>query len=351
MNSPLLPQSDSARRRKHSLFGTVKDNALLAGEVLFRQLYWRTPWLGKMLAKKRPASREPLQTARRGELRDYLREIGVTEGSLVMAHTGVTNLRLLEADGTAAAGGFLAAAKFLVDDLLEVLGPAGTLLMPTNLQYQADDLHLHPDARKGLILRYDPRRTPCAVGMANELFWRRKGTLRSLHPYNPLAARGPLAEELFCDNLNASEPLPHGIDSAYYRFCMKDGLALSVGAALWHSITIIHVPEEVRDASWPIPDFFERRRYTIVLDDREEIFTVRQRRPEFGVLSNCNRKVRRDLLREGILHEGKVGTAVVDWARAREVYDYFMQRNRKFPYPYYGARFAKWSIFCGGSIE
>ena len=189
--------------------------------------------------------------------------------------------------------------------------------MPTNPQYQLEDGRFSDAERKDLVLHYDPQRTPCAVGMANELFWRRKGVLRSLHPHNPLAARGPLAEELFRDNLNDREPLPHGVDSGYYRFCLRNGLVIGLGAPLWHSITIIHVPEEIRDASWPIENFFERRRYAIRIDGQEKIFTVRERRPEFGALCNCNRKVRRDLLREGILHEGKIGTAIVDGARGK----------------------------------
>ena len=258
-----------------------------------------------------------------------------------MAHTAVTNLRLVESRNDAASGGFLATAKTLVDDLLHLLGPTGTLLMPTNPQYQVADGDRSPAERNALVLAYDPQRTPCTVGMANELFWRQKGVLRSLHPYNPLAARGPLAEELFRDNLNSRDPLPHGVDSGYYRFCLHNGLVLGLGVPLWHSMTIIHVPEEVRETAWPIRDFFEKRRYRIRIDGTDETHVVRQRCPEFGAFSNCNRKVRRDLLREGILHEGKMGGVIVDWASAREVFDYMMERDCHSHYPYYGVNFMR----------
>ncbi|MCC6126039.1 MAG: AAC(3) family N-acetyltransferase [Pirellulales bacterium] len=319
-----------------SPFSRFADGVLLAGEVLARQVYWRMPWLRNALASSRRWPKEPIRAVRRGELRDFLREIGVVEGALTMAHTAVTNLRFEEAGKESAQGGFLAAAKTLVDLLLDLLGPAGTLVMPTNPQYEADDLNRSFAERGALVLPYDPLRTPCAVGMANELFWRRKGALRSLHPYNPLAAAGPLAEELLRDNLNPREPLPHGVDSGYYRFCARNGLVVSVGVPLWRSITIIHVAEEIRDADWPIKNFFERRRYAIRIGGRDEIQVVRQRRPAFGSICVCNRKVRRDLLREGILHEGKIGAATVDWASAREVFDYLMERNRNSHYPYYG---------------
>jgi aminoglycoside 3-N-acetyltransferase len=314
---------------------------LLAGEVSARQVYWRAPWLRNALGRARGKSKKSMQTIQSDELRDFLREIGVVEGALVMAHTSVTNLRIAEPGKDPLQGGFLAAAKTLVDQLLDLLGPEGTLLMPTNPQYQADDINRSFAERKDLVLSYDPRRTPCAVGMANELFWRRHGVLRSLHPYNPLAAKGPLAEELLRDNLNAREPLPHGVDSGYYRFCARHGLVISVGVPLWHAISIIHVAEEIRDADWPIKNFFERRRYSIRIDGQAEIHVVRQRRPAFGSLCVCNRKVRRDLLREGILHEGAIGEAIVDWASAKEVFDYMMEKNSHSHYPYYGVELVR----------
>jgi hypothetical protein len=59
---------------------------------------------------------------------------------------------------------------------------------------------------------------------------------------------------------------------------------------------------------------------------------------------NCNRKVHRDLVKEGILHEGKISGMIVDWAHSGEVYDYFMERNKKSHYPYYGVSLTKWSF-------
>jgi aminoglycoside N3'-acetyltransferase len=319
------------------------DGALLAGECLSRQIYFRSPWLRNALKRCHTASKKPLQVARCDELQEYLRQIGVLPGAMVMAHTSVTNVRLAKTDNGSLQGGFLKTAKTLVHNLLELVGTTGTLLMPTNPQYQADDINYTKSERVEMVISYDPQCTPSAVGLANELFWRQKGVLRSLHPFNPLAAKGPLAEELLRDNLNANEPLPHGKDSAYYRFCMKNGLVVGLGVPLWYALTVIHVPEEIRDTEWQIKNFFEKRRYSIRINGQDEIHTVRQRQCEYAMFYCCNRKVRRDLLREGILHEGKVGSMIVDWTHSREVYDYFMERNRKSPYPYYGV-----SLFGGG---
>jgi aminoglycoside 3-N-acetyltransferase len=262
------------------------------------------------------------------------------EGALVMAHTSVTNLRLVEPGEDAAQAGFMATANRLVCDLLELLGPSGTLVMPTNAAYQIDDFMRSAAERQRTVISYDPRTTPCSVGLANELFRRRRGVLRSLHPYNTLAAHGPQAESLLENNLNEGEPLPHGVCSGYYRLCRQNGLIVGIGASLQRYMTLIHVPEDFRDAQWPIPNFFERRRYLIRIDGRDELHTVRQRRAEFGRFCVI-RQVYIDLAREGILRRRTVAGCVVDWASAPEVFDYIMKKNRQSPYPYFGAAFVK----------
>ncbi len=261
--------------------------------------------------------------------------MGVRKGALVMAHTSVSGLRLTEGANpeNACSHGALV-AKQLVDDLLELVGEEGSLVMPTHARYQSEDEYgLHADPEH--VIRYDPAKTPSAVGLANELFWRRKGVQRSLHPYNMLAACGPMAAELLRDNLNRSKPLPHGIHSGYYRFCQNGGLVISIGVPLGPYLTLIHVAEEVRDEAWPIKNFFEEKRYLVRVNGCDETHVVRQHRLEYSMFCLCMRKVARDLAGAGILHEATVGTVRVGWADSRRVFEYFMSRNQNSTYPYY----------------
>ena len=284
---------------------------LLVAERIARQVYWSSPrlrsWVKRLRARARPAA----QVADREELKQFLRELGVKEGALVMVHTSVSGLTLTEGPHqTKAASNPGLVAKQLVDDLLELLGDTGTLVMPTHARYQSEDEYgLHSDRNKPI--NYDPATTPSAVGLANELFRRRKGVLRSLHPYNSLSAYGPMASDLLRDNLNEFKPLPHGIYSGYYRFCQRNGLILSIGVPLGRYMTLIHVAEEVRDEDWPIKDFFEERRYIIRVDGRDQTHVVRQHRLEYPMFCLCMRKLRRDLVREGVLHEAAVGSVRV----------------------------------------
>ena len=78
------------------------------------------------------------QVLDRDELKRYLRSIGMTAGELVMAHTSVNGIRLTDGEPPVRrVGNFLETAKWLVDDLLELVGETGTLVMPTHAFYQA----------------------------------------------------------------------------------------------------------------------------------------------------------------------------------------------------------------------
>jgi len=312
---------------------TWMDWMLLVAERLGRQTYWSIPWL--RVWRRRLPGRCAVQAARRQALGEHLESIGVRQGALVMAHVSVSGLRLIDASQPAAVpGGFLSVAREIVDDLLERVGETGTLVMPTHAHYQSDNDYEWPSPDEPPT-KYDPERTPCEVGLANEFFWRRKDVRRSLHPYNTLAARGPLTDELLRDNLNEDKPLPHGVHSAYHRFCEHDGLVVSIGVPLRRVLTLIHVAEEVRDEKWPVKDFWGERSYDVKIDGQFRTVVVRQQRPEFSKFCLCLRKVGRDLVREGILHEGTAEGVRVDWANAREVFQYMTARNENSTYPYY----------------
>jgi len=189
------------------------------------------------------------------------------------------------------------------------------------------------------VLRYEPARTPSNVGLVNEIFRQMPGSKRSRHPLQALSARGPLADALLAGNLGPGRPLPHGVQSGYYRVCTHDGLVLSIGVPLITCMSIVHVGEDVRDAEWPLRGFFRERRFLVRDGDRWDDHTVRERQPVFA-RSYCEGQLHRDLLREGILREGSAGSVRVDVLRAADLLAFLMRRNAGNTYPYFGARMA-----------
>ncbi|WP_397571408.1 AAC(3) family N-acetyltransferase [Schlesneria sp. T3-172] len=332
-----LASEAAARSAAPKLFSGPADAFQVFAEWSARQIYWRSPWLRDQIKRWKTKSQPAVQFASRADLSDYLTSIGVIPGSLVMAHTSVSGLSFESTAGAAnSIQNSFQVAQELVSLLKELVGPAGTLVMPTHPIYKAQAAS---QARTGAPPVYNPKTTPCGVGLANEVFWRQAGTQRSLFPHNTLAACGPLADELLRDNLTEHKSLPHGEDSGYYRFCQRDGLLISVGVPLASCFTLVHVAEESRDAHWPVKNFFEEREYVVRSQGVDRTVTIRKTRSDFMKFSFCLRKLRRDLLREGVLHEGKVGSVRVDWASSAEMIDFISRRNQNSTYPYFGTGF------------
>lgn len=331
IRNPTLDAHKPAVPGRPAIFSGPVDAALLLAEWSFRQVYWRNEWLRNLVKRRR--SRKPIvrQIAERAALIDYLKKIGVNDGALVMAHTSVSGLSFDSAES--GSGNSLKVANELVSVLLQLIGETGTLVMPTHPIYKT---RANSAEAASTTPVYNPQSTPSGVGLANELFWRRPGTQRSLYPHNTLAAKGPLADELLRDNLTGLKPLPHGIESGYHRFCRRNGLLISVGVPLASCFTLVHTAEEARDDQWSVPDFFEERQYVVRHNGEDKPVTIRKTRTEFMMFSLCIRKLRRDLVGAGILHEGHVGTVRIDWAHSGELFQFISDRNRTSAYPYFG---------------
>lgn len=108
----------------------------------------------------------------RQQLIDALRNVGLRSGDLVHVHSALRKLGPVE-------GG----ADGVIDALLEVLGPTGTLTLPTHTWSVVSPAQ--PVFHQTL--------TPSNVGALTNVFRLRPGVLRSLHPTHSVAALGPRA--------------------------------------------------------------------------------------------------------------------------------------------------------------
>ena len=100
-----------------------------------------------------------------------LRRLGLAAGDGVMVHSSLRSF------GRVAGG-----AETVIDALMEVITPAGTLMLPS---------FNHGSAfAEGGAGYFDPRATPTTNGAIPEAFWRRPGVCRSLHPTHAFAAWG-----------------------------------------------------------------------------------------------------------------------------------------------------------------
>jgi aminoglycoside 3-N-acetyltransferase len=123
--------------------------------------------------------------------------------------------------------------------LLDFAGSEGTLAMPSFPRRRQIDAYM------ATCPVFDVRRTPTEAGLVPEVFRRMPGTLRSLHPWASVAARGPLAGWIVADHHLDVNPFAPG--SPFARMLEKDVLVLGLGVSL-NTLSFIHVlDDDLRD--------------------------------------------------------------------------------------------------------
>lgn len=163
--------------------------------------------------------------------------MGLEAGDVVMLHSSMRSLGFI-------AGGMQA----LVQALLDVLGPGGTLVVPTHTPENSDPAGWRnppvPEAWWPVIREhtpgFDPARTPTRwVGVVPEVVRGWPGALRSGHPQVSCAAIGWHAEQIV-----AAHPLEdaHGDGSPLGAINRLDGKVLLLGCG-HGSNTSLHLAE------------------------------------------------------------------------------------------------------------
>lgn len=148
------------------------------------------------------------------DIAEGLRSVGLREGDLVQVHSSLSAIGHVE-------GG----AEAVLDALLEVLGPDGTLMAPT-FNHGAADI-------------FDVNETPSINGAITEAVRRRPEAYRSVHPTHPCAAIGPLAELLTGEHLHL---LTFDLRSPLGKLAAMGGHVLLLGVSM-NSNTMAHVGE------------------------------------------------------------------------------------------------------------
>ncbi len=220
-------------------------------------------------------------TTSRRHLARQLIDLGVEPAGVLLVHCSLSRVGPVEGGP----GGLITA-------LTRVLGPRGTLVMPS-MTGEED----HP---------FDPGLTPCrGMGIVADTFWREPGVLRSDSPH-AFAARGPQAARI-----TRSHPLdpPHGLDSPVGRVHELDGQVLLLGVG-HEADTTIHLAENLAGVRYS-----RAVHVTILIDGQPKRFDYRE-------IDHCCRRfalVDGWLEARGLQRRGPVGRAETRVGRSRDL--------------------------------
>jgi aminoglycoside 3-N-acetyltransferase len=151
---------------------------------------------------------------------ENLKELGLAAGDMVIVHSAMAAMGRVEGGATT-----------VIEALLEVLTPSGTLVMP---------------AFAGGF-PFDFKNSPAGLGIVTETFRNYPGVKRSFHPTHSVCVLGPKADELIRDHLKS--PTACGKETPYGRLIDMDGKILLLGVDNDRN-TILHTLEEYAEAPY-----------------------------------------------------------------------------------------------------
>ena len=294
-------------------------------EATIRNIYWRVTPIVKWYNQKKKKTKklvQPKTTSRK--FVEYLSSQGIGNGSLLILHS---SFGVLTADNEK--------PHQVIDQLLGLLGPEGTLAMPAIPYFKdAPDIAqiINADV-SDLILTYDPLTTSATTGALPNAMRRYPDSVRSLHPINSMVAIGPRAAPMMENNISGEKPLPCGRSSSWYYCYLHNAEIVAVGVDVAHSLTMIHVAEDMWEDDWVVPNWYRERKFLINTGTGQKNITVRERHPKWGAMHYAERTLSRDLIKLGMTRRTEIDGVNVEIVNARVLVDYLNSKNET-AYPY-----------------
>lgn len=249
-------------------------------------------------------------------LKEKLIRIGVRRGSILMVHSSMTQFGYMQ-------GG----PKMVVDVLLDLLGPRGTLAMPT---HSNNVLGMPP---------YDPETSRSNTGTLTEYFRGLRGVVRSAHPTHSVAAYGPAAAEL----VEAHKPDRAPLDRAGFWGKLYDLKGDVLLMCPIRSSTIFHVGE-----TWM--GLYQPPLVAHMLDEKG-------RRRVLGLpngpwhVDHFEPTMARPLMQRGIMRKTKLGESTIYLAPARAMAEISIEVNRQDPLVSLGKNGKCKCFYCLGLLK
>ena len=225
-----------------------------------------------------------------------LTDLGVRRGSLMMVHSSLSAIGEVE-------GG----AEAVVDALLAVLGPDGTLVVPTFTNPSAVPEVNDPE------WIFDPVRTPSAMGAITNALRARPAAVRTIHVWYSIAALGRLADRV----ISAGGSSAWDSESSMAWVLRNEGWLLLLGVP-YQNLTAIHIWEVEFGVDYR--DDYDVERRMRLLDGSLQPFVSRVHAPAEGHPGGDFNRFGERLESAGHVNVGHVGNAMARLFPARMAY-------------------------------
>lgn len=226
-----------------------------------------------------------LREVEKKKLMEELKKLGIQKDDTLLVHSSMKAL-----------GEVCGGADTVLDALMETVKD-GLLVLPT---------HTWASIR-GEHLLFDPETEPSCVGILTELFRKREGVYRSLHPTHSMAAWGREAKEYVDADLNWSDT-PCAREGCWGELYRRKAKILLLGCGLNRN-TYMHAVEEWNGISGRLCEEREPMQVRMPDGSVRERKMCRHFKPNGISISEYYVKMKPLFLERGIAREGKIKQA------------------------------------------
>ena len=191
---------------------------------------------------QRAEMKATLPTFGEDDFRDLLTSrLRIGRGDVVFVHSGFGQIYATFAPGR------------VIDILLEVVGPSGTLLFPTFPTVSSSEF-----LQEGTV--HDVRRTRSGMGVVTELARKRPGSTRTAHPVRSVCGIGPQFHDLVKDQL--STPYFYDDLTPFFRLVRVAGKVIGLGVGS-ERCSFVHTADDHLKGDFPVvpylPELYRAR--------------------------------------------------------------------------------------------
>lgn len=231
-------------------------------------------------------------------LKAALKQMGIKESDTLLVHANFQPN-----------SGFKGTPLDLVNALVELIGSQGTLMMVSipfrgaAYDYLAQNKPFHV------------KKTLSMMGLVTELFRRKEGTLRSLHPTHPVLAFGKNAAWIVAGHERCL--FPCGAGSPFEKFLKLGGKILFFDVS-FGAITFFHYVEDLVKEKLPFPIYDEKLFTVTVYDDKDHLHTVQTYTFHKGLARNAE-KLEEEMLKQQKVRRRRIGNSTLALVHAEDV--------------------------------
>ena len=298
-------------------------------EVAIRCLYWNNV---KHLMRFRQSSTEAVSKKENiksdfGKILQFLAKNGIKQDDIIVLHSSYASV---------ANSGL--SAEEIIDNLLGLVGPEGTLAMPAIRHFpeegEGDEYLLNyiSDKCGEKETVYDMYKSTVSSGLLPFTLMRYDDAEISRFPLNPLVAVGAKASEMMKSNIDGLKPTAHGPNSAW-AFCAKQNAwNVGIGVSIKDYLTMFHITQETNE--WPVKDedwYFDRN-FIIREGRRLTPITITERKHKWTkYLAESN--FYNDLHKASVIKSAIIDGVEVHVCRSQDLLNFIAnQKNPTYPY-------------------